>query len=89
MHDAPLDGNAAAGILSEVFVAEMTVAITTCATCGAVAQVGQLPAYLSAPGAVLRCAGCGAAHVRVVRGRDRVWIDLRGVQVLQVGVESA
>jgi len=89
MQYAPLDGNAAAGILSEVFVAEMTVATTTCATCGAMAKVGQLPAYLSAPGTVLRCAACGAAQVRVVRGRDRVWIDLRGVQVLQVGVESA
>ena len=89
MHDAPLDGNAAAGILGEVFVAEMTVATTTCSTCGAVAQVGQLGAYLSAPGAVLRCAACGAAQIRVVRGRDRAWVDLRGVQVLQVGLDSA
>ena len=89
MQYAPLDGNAAAGILSEVFVAEMTVATTTCASCGARAQVGQLPAYLSAPGAVLRCAGCGAAQVRVVRGPDRAWVDLRGVQVLEMGLDSA
>ena len=89
MHDAPLDGNAAAGILSEVFVAEMTVATTTCATCGAVAQVGQLPTYLSAPGAVQRCAAYSAAQIRVVRGRDRAWVDLRGVRVLQVGLDSA
>ena len=89
MHRAPLDGNAAAGILGEVFVAEMTVATTTCSTCGAVAQVGQLRAYLSAPGAVLRCAACGAAQIRVVRGPDRAWVDLRGVQVLQVALDSA
>jgi hypothetical protein len=86
---APLDGNAAAAILGEVFVAEMTAATTTCATCRTVAQVGQLLAYLSAPGAVLRCGACGAAQIRVVRGPDRLWVDLRGVQVLQVGLDSA
>jgi uncharacterized protein DUF6510 len=88
MGDGVLDGNAAAGILSEVFAAEMTVATTTCATCRAVALVGQLPAYLSAPGAVVRCAACGAAQIRIVRGPDRAWVDLRGVQVLQVSLSS-
>jgi Family of unknown function (DUF6510) len=86
--DAPLDGNAAAGILGEVFVAEMTVATTICSTCGAVAQVGQLRAYLRAPGTVLRCAACGAVQIRVVRGPDRAWLDLRGVRVLEVGLDS-
>ncbi len=36
MHDAPLDGNAAAGVMAEVFQLEMTMAVTTCASCGAV-----------------------------------------------------
>src|SRR5262245_6142446 len=62
MHPDRLDGNAAAGVLAEIFVAEMTVATTTCETCGAVARVGELHTYLGAPGLVVRCAACGAAQ---------------------------
>ena len=36
MPDTSLDGNAAGGVLAEVFLSEMTGAITTCATCDAV-----------------------------------------------------
>jgi hypothetical protein len=84
MHDAPVDGNAAAGVLSEVFATEMTVAVTTCASCGARAQIARLRAYLQAPGVVLRCATCDAAQIRLVRGPDRAWLDLRGVRVVEV-----
>lgn len=84
MEDMTLDGNAAAGILGEVFVSEVTTAITTCATCGAVAPIGGLRAYLQAPGAVLRCVTCGAVQVRMVRAPDRVWLDFQGVQALQI-----
>ena len=86
MDDTILDGNAAAGVLADVFVSEMTTATMTCATCGAVARMGELPAYLQAPGAVLRCATCGAVQVRMVRAPDRAWLDLRGVQALQVDI---
>jgi len=84
MPDAPVDGNAAAGVLAELFAADMTMAITTCAGCGAVSRLGELPAYLDAPGAVLRCRACGAVQIRMVRGPDRAWLDVRGVRVLQV-----
>ena len=84
MNDAPLDGNAAAGALADVFVAEMTVAVTTCAACGDARPLGELSAYLQAPGVVLRCASCGAAQVRLVRAGQRAWLDLRGVRVLQM-----
>ena len=33
MNQAPLDGNVAAGDLAEVFAFDVTVAVTTCATC--------------------------------------------------------
>lgn len=82
--DDALDGNAAAGALAEVFALEMTVAVTTCATCGDSRPLGELRAYLQAPGIVLRCASCGALQARLVRGPDRAWLDLRGIQVLQV-----
>ena len=85
MNDA-LDGNAAAGALAEVFAPEMTVAVTTCATCGDTRAVGELRAYLTAPGLVLRCASCDAVQVRLVRGNGRAWLDLRGIRVLEVAL---
>ncbi|HEX6420219.1 MAG TPA: DUF6510 family protein [Acidimicrobiales bacterium] len=87
MTDA-LDGNAAAGALAELFVTEMTVAVTACATCGDTRPLGELRAYLRAPGVVLRCASCDAVQVRLVRGPDRAWLDLRGVQAVQVELPS-
>ena len=83
MNDA-LDGNAAAGALSEVFASEMTTAVTTCAGCGAVGALAELAAYLNAPGLVLRCATCNAPQVRLVRSSSRAWLDLRGIRVLEV-----
>jgi LSD1 subclass zinc finger protein len=84
MTSAPLDGNAAAGALAELFVFEVTAAHTTCAACGDTRPLGELHAYLRAAGTVLRCASCQAVQIRLVRGPDRGWLDLRGVEVLQV-----
>jgi Family of unknown function (DUF6510) len=79
-----LDGNAAAGALAEVFVAEMTTAVTTCADCGDARMLGELRAYLQGPGVVLRCATCGTVQIRLVRAPDKAWLDLRGVRTLQL-----
>ena len=84
MQDARLDGNAAAGRLAELFVFDVTVARTTCARCGDSRPLAELHAYLEAPGAVLRCATCEAVELRMVRSPNRIWLDLRGVQVLEV-----
>jgi hypothetical protein len=54
-----LDGNAAAGVLREVFGSEMTTALGTCGSCGAVGPVGAVHLYVSA-GMVLRCPSCEA-----------------------------
>jgi hypothetical protein len=80
----PLDGNAAAGQLAEVFAAEMTSALTICATCRAEATLAELPAYLLAPGTVLRCANCGAVQMRLVRGPGRAWLDVQGLRTIEV-----
>lgn len=81
-----LDGNAAAGTLADVFASDMTGAITTCATCGAARALGELLAYLNAPGLVLRCTTCSAVQLRHVRSGNRVWLDLRGISVLEIAV---
>ena len=88
--DTSLDGNAAAGALGDLFAFDVTVAVTTCATCDDRRPVAELRAYLDAPGIVLRCASCGAAQLRLVRSGDRAWLDLRGIQVLEIhGATSA
>ena len=73
-----LDGNAAAGLLAEFMPGEPSLALIVCGGCGAVGPVGALLAYGLEMGAVLRCAVCDTAVLRVgVTGRRR-WIDMRG-----------
>jgi hypothetical protein len=84
--DLMLDGNAIGGLLGEIFVAEMTVAKSTCAACGAVREVGALHVYTQAPGIVVRCPGCDAVLMRMARSENRVWLDLSGVTCFEVGM---
>jgi Family of unknown function (DUF6510) len=89
MSGAPLDGNAAAGVLSEFFLPEMTTASSTCASCGAVSPLGGLPTYMQAPGAVLRCTACDAVQMRVVSSPERAWLDMQGIRALELKRPSA
>ncbi len=82
--EATLDGNAAAGVLHAVFGREMTPAVATCDACGTADDIGGLVAYMRAPGLVLRCRSCDTVLLRVVHGRGRYWIDLRGVRSLRI-----
>ena len=82
--DQALDGNAAAGVLSEVFAVELTAAVARCAGCDRVGSLADAVTYLQAPGAVLRCRGCERVLVRVVVGPDRRWLDMTGVAVLEL-----
>ena len=50
--DLVLDGNAAAGLLQEIFVLEITTAQIQCEKCG---STGSLRLYAAPMGAVLRC----------------------------------
>ena len=88
MDDHSLDGNAAAGLLGEVFVLEATAAAARCDGCGAVEALGAVRAYVDAPGTVLRCLHCESVLLRVVRNGDRCWVDLRGLRWLQFEIED-
>jgi hypothetical protein len=77
-----LDGNAAAGILSEVFVQDLTTARATCASCGATQSMGALLVYASGMGTVMRCPTCDTVVLRVARTRTRVWLDLTGASLV-------
>ena len=79
-----LDGNAAAGLLSEIFAIEMTSAQTTCASCGRTGTVGTLLLYGGEMGAVLRCPTCDAVQMRIVRIHGQYWMDMRGMAIMRI-----
>ena len=84
-----LDGNAAAGLLAEIFPFEITSAQTTCATCGWTGRIGALLLYGGEMGAILRCPTCDTAHLRVAHLQDRYYVDMRGMKMLQISGERA
>ncbi|MGH7764385.1 MAG: DUF6510 family protein [Candidatus Dormibacteraceae bacterium] len=79
-----LDGNAIGGLLRELFAVEMTTAQTTCDGCGTVSVMGKVDVYLNAPGVVVRCPACEQVLIRIVRGPERYWVDLRGTRCLEL-----
>jgi hypothetical protein len=79
-----LDGNAAAGVLREIFTVEMTVARDTCFACGDVRAPGEVVVCARGPGIVARCPACESVLFRVVRADGRAWIELRGVRSLEL-----
>ena len=87
MDEQRLDGNAAAGLLAEIFAFEVTTARTACVSCGATGEVGAQMVYITEIGTVLRCSSCDNPLIRVVRqneGPQRYWLDLKGVEYLQL-----
>ena len=86
--DGHLDGNAAGGLLRELFAVDVTAAVATCASCGTVGPVGALLAYGHRMGAVLRCPRCQASVLRVTRTPGGHWLDLTGARVVRVPVAA-
>ena len=86
MDELTLDGNAAAGVLQQVFAAEVTTARGTCAGCGRVDALGAVVLY-SGPGMVLRCRQCDSVLVKVATDGERIWLDMRGVRTLELRPE--
>jgi len=78
-----LDGNAVGGLLGELFGVDLTATPCTCGDCGAREQMACLDVYVGA-GTVVRCCHCDAVMVRIVQGRGRTWLDLRGVASLEL-----
>lgn len=89
LDERTLDGNAVAGLLEEIFGSDMTVADSECAACARRDRLGGALAYTSAPGVVLRCAGCRGVMLRIVdtpRGR---LIEAKGLAYLRLPQSTA
>jgi hypothetical protein len=85
MDSLMLDGNAVAGLLQEVFAVEMTTAIGTCAGCGRSEPIGAVRVFRGG-GTVLRCPHCDNVLASIVRSETDLWISLRGLRALKVGL---
>lgn len=83
-----LDGNAAAGMLEEIFPFELTTTVVTCAGCGQRNPVGALIAYIHGMGTIVRCPGCDAVLIRVAKTEGRYCLDMRGALLLQIAADA-
>lgn len=81
--DSWLDGNAIAGLLSEVFGADLTTTERGCQSCGAITCLGAHRVYQSA-GTVVRCPVCGDLALRIASLPDRHVVLLAGTWSLEV-----
>ena len=79
-----LDGNAAAGELSKIFVMDVTAAEGQCAHCGAIKHFAEAHIYMKGPGIVARCAVCEQVLLRLVEVRHRMLLDVRGMTYLSL-----
>jgi Family of unknown function (DUF6510) len=84
-----LDGNAAAGLLSEIFVPDLTAARATCAYCGAIRPLGAMLVYAHRMGTIIRCPECGAVVLRVVRTLTQLWLDPTGASLVVIAAAPA
>lgn len=84
IEDMRLDGNAAGGVLRDVFAQEMTEAIATCAGCGTAGPVGALLEYGQNMGVVLRCPKCDVAMMRIALTPGWKRLDASGTALLLI-----
>ncbi len=82
MDNAAVDGNAIGGLLAEVFGTEMTTAVGTCGSCGAVSLVAELAVYRPGLGTVVRCRSCDSVLMVFASVRGVVCVDLMGLASL-------
>ena len=78
-----LDGNAAAGLLQEIFVSDITSAQYLCEACGSTGVIGSLPMYAAPMGAVLRCTGCDGVLMGAVRTPHGRWLQMPAARYLR------
>ena len=77
MDELHTDGNNLAGLLQEVFVAEITSAGRVCESCGNEHPIGAHMLYRGA-GYVLRCPSCGDLAACITEMPGEYAISLRG-----------
>lgn len=65
-----VDGNCLAGMLGDLFGADVTSLVGTCAGCGADARVAEAVVELDSHAAIVRCRSCTRTLFTVLHGTD-------------------
>jgi hypothetical protein len=84
-----LDGNAAAGLLQQIFASDITTANVVCAGCENTSCVAALKLYGLPMGHILRCPNCHLPLVRVVARELECWVDMTGVHCLRLTLSGS
>lgn len=74
-----LDGNAAGGMLMEIFGHDMTDYMSICGHCHDRNPIGRLLLYTHGMGSVMRCPSCGSVQMRVAEVGGAYAMDMPGV----------
>jgi len=82
-----LDGNAAAGLLQQIFAVDITRAGITCGACESVQPLASLKLHGLPMGYILSCPQCHATLIRAAAHRQDCWLDFRGVSTLHLKIE--
>jgi hypothetical protein len=84
LDEVRLDGNAAAGLLEEIFAFEVTLARAVCSACAGEHRIAEMTVYALEMGAIMRCPGCDEVMMRVSRLNGECWIDPAGMRTLRI-----
>lgn len=79
-----LDGNAAAGVLADVFGRDLTGAEARCAGCGATGPLAAALTLVGDQGVVVRCRDCDEVLLTVVRAEASCWVSMRGLAAIRI-----
>ena len=85
----PLDGNALAGPLGELFSFDPTSSEGECRHCHDSAVLARAVVYPDPSGFVVRCHACGEVLLTLVRSAERTWLNLNGIAGLRVQTVSS
>lgn len=77
MSEGHTDGNAIAGLLTQVLAVDPTSILRTCQSCADRRPIADHRAYHGA-GIVLRCPSCEDVALRIGLGAERLTVELRG-----------
>jgi Family of unknown function (DUF6510) len=81
--DLLLGGDAAARLIQQIFVPDVTLAKIRCGACDCVSGIGALTVYAGPMGAVLNCADCDNVLMRVVDTPHGLWLEMSGTRSLR------
>ena len=79
-----VDGNAAAGMLADVFAGDVTSIVGVCAGCGSIAPLAEAVVEIDEVAAIIRCRGCTHTLATVLRGEAGTRIVIGMLRELKV-----